>query len=156
MFSSGPGEEPKDTLLVPPSLQATGSYARASTKRLREDSDPDSDTESEDNDKADMEQMDFQPTTTPYVTETQAIGDENVNLGFGLPQLAPPLSADHEALRSDFEIITIAAMEHLYHRVTEDINKTTALAIKKSTDRLHKQIASMGAQISQLQQQILT
>jgi hypothetical protein len=103
-----------------------------------------------------MEQMDSQPTTTLYVTETQAIGDENVNLGFGLPQLVPLLSANHEALRSDFEIITIAAMEPLYHRVTEDVNKTTALAIKKSTDRLHKQITSMGTQISQLQKQILT
>jgi hypothetical protein len=103
-----------------------------------------------------MEQMDSQPTSTPYITETHAIGDENVNLGFGIPQLAPPLSADHEVLRSDFEIISIAAMEHLYHRVTEDVNKTTAIAIKKSTDRLYKQIASLGTQISQLHQQILT
>jgi hypothetical protein len=100
--------------------------------------------------------MDFQPTATQYVTETQAIGDENVNLEYDLPQLPPPLSADHAALRSDFEIITMAAMERLYHRVTEDVNKTTALAIKKSNDQLHNQIASMGARISQLQQQVLT
>jgi hypothetical protein len=103
-----------------------------------------------------MEQMDFQSTTTQYVTETQAIGDENVNLEYDLPQLSPPLSADHAALRSDFEIITMAAMERLYHRITEDVNKTTALAIKKSNDQLHNQIASMGARISQLQQQVLT
>jgi hypothetical protein len=103
-----------------------------------------------------MEQMDFQSTATEYVTETQAIGDEKVNLEYDLPQLPLPLSADHAALHSDFKIITIAAMERLYHRITEDVNKTTALAIKKSNDQLHNQIALMGARIFQLQQQVLT
>jgi hypothetical protein len=159
MLSQGLGQGAKDTFPVPPSLKkATGSNARASTKRPREDSDPDSDSESEDNDKTDMEQMDFQSTATQYVTETQAIGDENDNIHpeHNLPQLPLPLSADHAALRADFEIITMAAMEQLYHRITEDVSKSTALAIEKSTNHLHGQIASMSARISQLQQQVLT
>jgi len=75
MLASGPGQGSKDTVPVPPSLKATGSYTRASTKRYREDSDPDSNSESEDNDKADMEQMDFQSNATQYITETQALSD---------------------------------------------------------------------------------
>jgi hypothetical protein len=98
--------------------------------------------------------MDFQPTD--HITPTQAIGDENDHLEYDVPQLPPPLSADHAALRADFEIITMAAMERLYHRVTKDVAKSTALAVERSTDQLNNRIASMSARISQLQQQVLT
>jgi hypothetical protein len=159
MLSQGLGQGPKDTLPVPPSLKATGSNARASTKRPREDSDPDSDSESEDNDKTDMEQMDFQSTATQYVTETQAIGDGNQNHEYAAFQLPPPLNPEHAALRSDFELITLMAMDRLYHRITADIAKSaadTATAFQKTTDKLHSQIHSLGARVTQLQQQILS
>jgi hypothetical protein len=117
-------------------------------KRAHE-SDPESD-----GDETNRSRMDFQ--RTEHITETQAIGDENVNPGCTQPQLPPPLSAEHAALRTDFEIITMVAMERLYHRIMEDISKSTALAVEKSTHQLHSQIASMSAHISQLQQQVFT
>jgi hypothetical protein len=98
--------------------------------------------------------MEFQPTE--FVTETQAIGDEKGDTEYDLSQLPPPLSAEHAALRADLEIITAAAMERVYNRITKDINKTTALAIEKATDPLHNRIVSMSARIAQLQQQVLT
>ena len=123
------------------------------TKRPHE-SDPESD--GDEADTVNTDRMDFHHTD--HITETQAIGDENNDLNpeHNLPQLPLPLSADHAALRADFEIITMAAMEQLYHRITEDVSKSTALAIEKSTNHLHGQIASMSARISQLQQQVLT
>ncbi|MDX6284377.1 MAG: hypothetical protein QOH03_5448, partial [Kribbellaceae bacterium] len=157
MPSPGHGQGSNDTSLAPPSVKALGSYARASAKRPCEDSDPESDSETKDNNIADMEQMDFQHSEN--ITATQAIGDVDDNPGHGIPQLPPPLSAEHAALRSDFEIITLATTERLYSRIIADLQQSatdTAKAFQKTTDQLHNQIASMGIRITQLQQQILT
>ena len=123
------------------------------TKRPREDSDSENDAESE----ADINAMDFQPTA--HVTATQALGDETELPDYTAPELSPPLNLEHAAIRSDFEIITLAAMERFYTRITADITKTaadTTAAFKKSNDQLHSQVATMGARISQLQQQVLS
>jgi hypothetical protein len=103
--------------------------------------------------------MDFQHAEN--TTATQALGDEIP--AYVAPQLPPPLSAEHAALRSDFEIITQAAMERLYSRITEDIVKSVmksaddaATAFRKTTDQLHSQISSLGSRVTQLQQQLLT
>jgi hypothetical protein len=104
-----------------------------------------------------MEQMDFEPTI--HVTPTQALGDETELPEYIVPELPPPLNAEHAALRSDFEIITQEAMERLYRRISEDIVKSAAdstIAFQKTTDQLQRQISSMGIRISQLQQQLLT
>jgi len=101
--------------------------------------------------------MDFQHVEN--VTATQAIGDEVDHPECGPPQLPPPLSPEHAALRSDFEIITMTAMEQLYIRITADIEKSardTTLALRKTNDQLRNQITSLGARITQLQQQVLT
>jgi len=98
--------------------------------------------------------MDFQHTE--HITSTQVIGDENEDNDHELSQLPPPLSPEHAALRADFEIITAAAMEHLYNRITKDINKMTALAVEIATGLLHNRIVTMSARIAQLQQQVLT
>jgi len=98
--------------------------------------------------------MDFQ--CTEHITLTQAIGDDNNDDDQELPQLAEPLSPEHAALRADFEIITVTAMENLYNRITKDINKTTALAVEKATGPLHNRITTMSARIAQLQQQVLS
>jgi hypothetical protein len=129
----------------------TETRPRSPLKRLREDSPPGSESDSE---EPDDNRMDFQPTQN--VTSTQAIGDENDDPTDDISQLAPPLNAEHAALRADFEIITAAAMEHLYKRITKDINKTTALAVEEATGPLHNQIATMSARIAHLQQQVLT
>jgi hypothetical protein len=121
-------------------------------KRPRVESDPESDDEDETN----SDKMDF--LQAEHVTATQAIGDGNDNPEHGIPELPPPLSAEHAAIRADFEIITMAAMDRLYLRITRDITKSaedTALAVQKTTDHLHGQIASMGARITHLQQQVL-
>jgi hypothetical protein len=50
-------------------------------------------------------------------------------------------------------------MERFYTRITADITKSaadTTAAFKKSNDQLHSQVATMGARISQLQQQVLS
>jgi len=123
------------------------------TKRPREDSDSENGAESE----ADISTMDFQPTA--HVTDTQALGDKTELSNYNAPELSPPLSMEHAAIRSDFEIITLAAMERLYTRITADIAKSatdTTIALKKSNDQLHSQVATMGARISQLQQQVLS
>jgi len=59
MSYSGHGQGCTKTFPAPPSVKAIGSYSRASAKRPREDSDPESDFETEDNNRTDMEQMDF-------------------------------------------------------------------------------------------------
>jgi len=123
------------------------------TKRPREDSGSENGAESE----ADISAMDFQPTAN--VTATQALGDETEFPDYATAELSPPLSTEHAAIRSDFEIITLAAMERFYIRITADIAKSAAdasIAFKKSNDQLHSQVATMGARISQLQQQVLT
>jgi len=102
--------------------------------------------------------MDFQQAEN--ITATQALGDEIP--AYVASHLPPPLNAEHAALRLDFEIITQAAMERLYIRITEDIMKSVkksdddaAIAYKKTTDLLHSQISSLGSRVTQLQQQLL-
>jgi hypothetical protein len=127
-----------------------------SVKRPHEDIDPESDPENDDNDESSMEQMDFEHEEN--VTATQAIGEDNGNLVQGIPELPLPLSAEHAALRSDFETITRVAMENLYNRITADITKSaadTSIAFQKTTDQLRNQISSLGTRVTQLQQQIL-
>jgi len=156
MLSSGPGQGSKDTVPVPPSLKAPGCYARASTKRLREDSHPNSNSESEDNDKADMGQMDFQSNATQYITETQAIGDVDDELPTFNPMMAPPLSPEHAAIRADFEIIMATTMEQLYARITDEITTSVTATFQKTTSQLNQQIGLLNARITQMQQQLLT
>jgi hypothetical protein len=101
--------------------------------------------------------MDFQHSEN--VTATQALGNSNESPEYASLQLPPPLNPEHAALRSDFELITLAAMDRLYHRITADVAKSaadTAIAFQKTTDKLHSQIHSLGARVTQLQQQILT
>ena len=157
MSYPGHGQGSTVTFPAPPSVKAIGSYARVSAKRPREDSDPESDFETEDNNKADMEQMDFQHATNISATET--LGEETQLPEYVAPELPPPLNAEHAALRADIEIITQAAMERLYSRITADIVKSaadTAIAFKKTTDQLHSQIHSLGSRVTQVQQQLLT
>jgi len=130
---------------------STGTRSQSPLKRHREDSPLGSEHDEE---EPDDNRMDFQHTE--HLTSTQAIGDDHNDNDHELPQLAPPLSPEHGALRADFEIITAAAMENLYHRITKDINKTTALAVEKATGPLHTRIMTMNARIAQLQQQVLT
>jgi len=73
-------------------------------KRPRVDSPPGSEPDEE---ELDDDRMDFQHTEN--ITLTQAIGDDNNDDDHELVQLPPPLSAEHAALRADFEIITVAA-----------------------------------------------
>jgi len=130
----------------------TGSLSPA--KRPHEDSDPESDYDEGD---ADTDRMDFQHVEN--VTPTQAIGDEVDHPECSTPQLPPPLSPEYAALRSDFEIITMTAIEQLYIRITADMEKSmydTTMALRKTNDQLRNQITSLGAQITQLQQQVLT
>jgi len=100
--------------------------------------------------------MDFQQAEN--VTPTQALADGSNSSEYFAPQLLPPLNAEHVALRSDFELITLAAMDRLYHRITADVAKSvadTAMAFQKTTNQLHNQIHSLGARVTQLQQQLL-
>ena len=116
-------------------------------KRAREESDPASDSDN----------MDFQHAEN--ITATQALGDGNESHEYPSFQLSPPLNPEHAALHSDFELITLAAMDRLYHWITADIAKSaadTATSFQKTTDKLHSQIHSLGARVTQLQQQILT
>ena len=103
-------------------------------KRPREDSPTGSEFGAE---EPDNNRMDFQHAE--HITSTQAIGDDNTDDDHELPQLAPPLSPEHAALRADFEIITAAAMENLYSRITADIAKSASdatIAFQKTTDQL--------------------
>jgi len=104
-----------------------------------------------------MDRMDFQEAEN--VSATQAIGDDTTHLEGDVPQLPAPLSAEHAALRSDFEIITFTVMEQLYSRITVDIEKSaadTTMALRKVNDQLCNQVTSLGAWITQLLQQLLT
>jgi len=78
------------------------------TKHPRVDSDSENGAESE----ADVSTMDFQPTA--HVPATQALGDETELPDYAAPELSAPMSTEHAAIQSDFEIITLAAMERLY------------------------------------------
>jgi hypothetical protein len=127
--------------------------SRPPVKRPREDSDPEDSGSSE----ADMDEMDFHHTEN--VTPTQAIGDNADHPEDATLQLPPPLTPEHAALRSDFEIITSMAMDRLYLRITADIKKSaadSAMAFQQTTDRLQSQVRSLGIRVTQLQQQILT
>ena len=132
----------------PPQL-LSNSHSRSPMKRPRVDSDPESDEEEETN----TDRMDFQQAED--TTATHAIGDDADDT----PQLAPPLNSQHAALRSDFEIITMTAMEQLYRRITADIEKSaadTATALRKANDQVCNQVATLGTRITQLQTQLLT
>jgi len=118
-------------------------------KRTREESDPESDHE-------DTSEMDFQHTQ--YMTETQVLDDTSNDPSHLEPQLPPPLSPEHAALRADLQIITGAAMESLYIRITADTKKSVDDAVatlKKTNNQLEGQILSLNARVSQLQQQLL-
>jgi len=100
--------------------------------------------------------MDFQHAEN--VTATQAVGDGNESHEYAAFQLPLPLNPEHAALRSDFELIMLMAMDCLYQQITVDIVKSTddtATAFQKTTDKLHSQIHLLGARVTQLQQQIL-
>jgi len=159
--SSHRGQGPLDAFVRPgaaaiaehPQLLPTRS--RSPLKRAREASEPLSDSDEDDDN---TERMDFQHAEN--ITATQAVGDEIP--AYVAPHLPPPLSTEHAALRSDFEIITQVATERLYIRITEDIVKSfkksaddAAIAFKKTTDQLHSQISSLGSRVTQLQQQLL-
>jgi hypothetical protein len=98
--------------------------------------------------------MDFQ--SDEHITSTHAIGDDNTDNDQELPQLATPVSLEHAVFRAHFEIITAAAMENLYNRITMNINKMIALAVEKATSPLHNRIVSLSTHIAQLQLQVLT
>jgi len=101
--------------------------------------------------------MDFQQAEN--ITATQAIGDDTDYPECGIPPLPPPLSAEHAALRSNFEIITKTTMAQFYSQITADIQKSatdTTIALRKSNDELRNQVSLLGTQVTQLQQQILT
>jgi len=118
------------------------------------DSDPESGCDEGD---ADTDRMDFQHIEN--VTATHMIGDEVDHPEGGPPQLPPTLSPEHAALHSDFEIITMTAMEQLYIWITANIEKSacdTTMALCMRNDQLRNQITSLGARITQLQQQVLT
>jgi len=140
---------------IPEHPQLLPTCSRSPLKRAREDSKTPSDS---DDDDPNTDRMDFQQAEN--ITATQALGDEIP--AYVAPHLPPPLSTEHAALRSDFKIITQAAMERLYIRITEDVVKSVkksdddaAIAYKKTTDLLHSQISSLGSRVTQLQQQLL-
>jgi hypothetical protein len=151
MSTSSRGQERLDAFIRPGATMIPSPHSKSPLKRPRENSPSGSDSDGEEPNET---RMDFEHTE--HVTSTQAIGDENEDNGHRLSQLPPPLSPEHAALRTDFEIITAAAMECIYNRITKDINKTTALAIEKATSPLHHRIMTMSAHIAQLNQQLLT
>jgi hypothetical protein len=154
MSTSGHGQESKDIFPDPIPVKASGSYAHASAKRLREDSDSESHSETEDNNEADMDAMDFQPTQN--ITATQAIGDENGDPELDHHPMPPPLSPEHAAIRADFEIITATMMEQFYNKITADITRSVAATFEKTTGQLNRQISLLNGRITQMQQQLLT
>ena len=140
------------TIAENPSKRPLKILQRSPTKRAREDSDPESDCVDED----DMDRMDLQEAKN--VTATHAIGDDTTHLEDDVPQVPAPLSPEHAALRSDIEIIRLTVMEQLYTRITADIEKSaadTTMALRKANDQLRNQVTSLGARITQLQQQVL-
>ena len=114
-------------------------------------------TESDlESDREDTSEMDFQHTQ--HMTETQALDDTSDNPSHLEPQLPPPLSPEHAALRADLQMIMGAAMEGLYTRITADTKKSVDDAVatlKKTNNPLDGQILSLNARVSQLQQQLL-
>jgi hypothetical protein len=124
MSSSSCGQESLDHFAYPSATTTTENLSGVSSnaklripvKRLREDSDPESDSEEM---EADRDRMDFQHSEN--ITATQAIGDVDDHPEHGISQLPPPLSAEHAALRSDFEIITLATTKHLYRRIIANL-----------------------------------
>jgi hypothetical protein len=158
MSSSGSGQGSLDpfvrsgaTIIAENPLQLLPNiHSRLPAKRARQDSDP----ESDDEDEANSDRMDFQQAEN--VTATQALGDDTGHPECDAPELPPPLSPEHAALRADFELITAAAMEHLYKRITQDVNRTTALAVEKATSPLHNRIVTLSARVAELQQQVIT
>ena len=160
MLPSGRGLGSKDISPVPPHSEARGSYVRTSAKRPREDSDPQSDSESKDNTEADtMEQMDFQTTTTQHITGTQALGDANDNPGYLGAELPPPLTAEHAALRADFEIIRASAMEQLYQRITANFNASVSASVAAASlninNKLQNQVSLLNSRMNQMQRQLI-
>jgi len=93
---------------------------RSTIKRARKDIDPESDYD--DND--DMDRINF--LEAENVTATQAIGDDTTHHEHDIPQLPAPLSPEHAALHSHFEIIMLTVMKQLYSRITADIEKSAA------------------------------
>jgi hypothetical protein len=62
--------------------------------------------------------------------------------------LPPPLTPEHAALRADLQMITGAAMDSLYHRITADTKKTVNDAVatlKRTNEQLEGQILSLNA-----------
>jgi len=119
-------------------------------KRTHEECEPESDRE-------DNNEMDFQHTQ--YMTETQALDDTNDDWSHLEPMLPTPLSPELAALRADLQMITGAAIEGLYARITADTKKSmddAVATLKKANSQLEGQILSLNARMSQLQQQILT
>jgi len=154
MTSSGHGQISLDVFICPGTAPVSNTRPRSPAKRAREDSDPKSDFDKR---ELDENQIDYQ--RTEHVTATQTIGDLNDDSEYCFPQLPIPLSPEHAVLRSDFEIIMMAAMERLYSRIAVDIKKSaydTCIAFQKTTDQLHNQIALLSARVTQLQQQTLT
>ena len=150
MSASGRGQASLHDFMRP---TPTETRPRSPLKRPREESPPGSESDAE---EPDNNGMDFQHAEN--VTATQALGDDNESHEYAAFQLPPPLNPEHAALRSDFELITLMAMDRLYQRITVDIVKSaadTAMAFQKTTDKLHSQIHSLGARVTQLQQQIL-
>ena len=148
MLPSGRGLGSKDISPVPSRFEARGSYVHTSAKCPCEDSDPESDSENKDNTEADtMEQMDFQTTATQHITSTQVLGDANDNPGYLGSELPPPLTPEHVALHTDFQMITGLAMDRLYERFNATLGKTTS--------QLQGQILSLNARVSTLQGQLL-
>ena len=107
-------------------------------KRTRTESDLESARE-------DTSEMDFQQTQ--HMTETQALDDTSDNQSHLEPQLPPPLSPEHAALRADLQMIMGAAMEGLYTRITADTKKSVDDAVatlKKTNNQLEAQILSLN------------
>ena len=115
--------------------------------------------------ESDSDEMEFQQAENVNVAEaenvtaTQALGDTDHMPGYLQAELPPPLTPEHAALCADFQIITEVAMQNLYHRITTYIKKSvddTNAALQRTNNQLQGQIVSLGARVTQLQQQLLT
>jgi hypothetical protein len=154
-------QKPQDSFMRPSATGISkGSSATATTNRpaprplprhLREENEPEGEFETDQDEITGAEEMDFQ--ATHHVTATQAIGDdtdgEPANNG---PELPPPLTPEHAALRADIQMITESSLDRFYQRITADIKAT----MEKTTSQLQGQILSLNARVSMLQQQVLT
>jgi hypothetical protein len=150
-------QHPSQTLQPP---TAVTSRSPSPTKRAREENDSESDSEDDEEDEEDNEDadaMDFQPTD--HITETQAIGEDTDNSNNTAPQMAAPLSPEHAALRADIEIITSGVLEQFARTIFAEISELFAknnTALQISTNSLTKQITSLSARVTQMQQQLLS